>query len=122
MRTLRLPAMLCAVVIGLLGAVGTAAAAPCDGNEWQPTFVHDLQNGDGPWFVTPQLSFIKLRGNDQRAWTVHACELISTYSVRDRRGFTTCQDYTRIQCGCSRYIPGNATCAGFLQTHPRRVP
>lgn len=92
----------------------TAEAAPCNSNYWQPTFVHDLERPDGPWFVTPQGTFIKLRGNDENSWVNHACELIRAYGIRDRRGYTTCRQYTRIQCGCSRNIPGNSTCANFL--------
>lgn len=103
--------------IAVISCVNSAEAAPCDSNYWQPTFVHDLELPDGPWYVTPGGGFIKLCGTDGSTWVPHACELINTSGVRDIRGFTTCQDYTRIQCGCSRNIPGNTTCAGFLAGH-----
>jgi len=120
-RTWGAVAVLC-LAIGAPSNGSVAHAAPCDNNSWQPTFVHDLENEDGPWYVAPQITFTKLRGNDGASWIGHACELIRALGVRDQRGFTSCQDYTRIQCGCSRNIPGNSTCAGFLQSHPRRVP
>lgn len=111
---------LCLLFLMVFSGVSISEAAPCDSNYWQPTFVHDLENPDGPWYVTPQLTFIKLRGNEGRSWTIHACELIQSSGVRDSRGFTTCQDYTRIQCGCSRSIPGNSTCENFLRSHTQK--
>lgn len=107
--------------VAVILCVNSAEAAPCDSNYWQPTFVHDLEQPDGPWYVTPGGGFIKLCGTDGSTWVPHACELINTSGVRDLRGFTTCQDYTRIQCGCSRNIPGNTTCAGFLAGHSAQM-
>jgi hypothetical protein len=88
--------------------------AECRDNFWQPTFVHDIDRPDGPYYVMPNLQFVKLRGNGPE-WIAHACELIRAHGVRDLRGFTTCQEYTRIQCGCKRGVSeGNITCAKFL--------
>lgn len=91
---------------------GGALAAPCSDDRWQPTFVHDLEYPDGPWFVAGG-SFSQLQG-DSATWQRQACDLIGRYGLRDRRGFTTCQQYTDVQCGCSRGIRGNSTCANFL--------
>lgn len=109
------------ISLGMALSVITAApasAAPCTSDYWQPTFVHDLESEDGPWYVTSGLTFIKLRWEQVGGYVPHACELVrGPQDTRDQRGFTTCQDYTRIQCGCSRNIPGNRTCAAFLQFH-----
>jgi hypothetical protein len=107
------------LTVMLLSGAPAVQAAPCDSNFWQPTFVHDLDHPDGPWFVTPS-NFVKLQG-DSGTWVGQACDLIRTYRLRDDRGFTSCQDYTRVQCGCSRAIPGNSTCATFLAGHPAAV-
>ena len=107
----------------LFTGINTAQAAACTNNNWQPTFVHDLDNPDGPWYVTPNRQFIKLRIVDNRDWTPHACDLIARSGVRNRRGYTNCQQYTRVQCGCQREVSeGNATCATFLARHNRRIP
>ena len=108
---MRILPMLFGVLASLLGS--PLAAAPCDSDYWQPTFVHDLENEDGPWFVTRQGAFIKLQGASG-TWVTQACQMIESYGLRDRRGFTSCQEYTRVQCGCSRNIRGNTTCASFL--------
>jgi len=106
----------------LFAGMSTAEAAPCTNNNWQPTFVHDLDNPDGPWYVTPNRQFIKLRIVNNRNWTPHACDLIKRSGVRNRRGYTNCQQYTRVQCGCQRGVSeGNATCASFLARHNRRI-
>lgn len=87
----------------------------CRDNHWQPTFVHDLDRPDGPYYVMPTRDFIKLRGNTGAEWIAHACELIRAYGVRDPRGYRSCQQYTDIQCGCKRGLSeGNTTCAKFL--------
>lgn len=97
-------------------------ASPCTNNNWQPTFVHDLENEDGPWYVTSGMSFIQLRWVPEGGYVPHACELVpGPQATRNRRGFTTCREYTRIQCGCSRSIPGNDTCAAFLAWHTQKV-
>lgn len=92
--------------------------APCRDNSWQPTFVHDIDRPEpngAPFYVMPDGQFVKLRGNTVAEWTAHACELIQTYGVRDPRGYTNCQEYVRIQCGCQRGVSeGNSTCARFL--------
>ncbi|MBP7529636.1 MAG: hypothetical protein KA801_17070 [Syntrophorhabdaceae bacterium] len=105
--------LLCLGAILLIGLLSTAAyAGPCRGNGWQPTFVHDLITPDGPYYVMPNGSFVKLQGN----WTNHACSLIRSNGVRNSRGFTTCNEYTRIQCGCDAASRSNATCANFLRS------
>jgi hypothetical protein len=110
--------LVCGILIGCIS--GQVRADACNGNFWQPTFVHDLEQPDGPWFVMPDGRFTKLRG-DSNTWVAQSCDLIGKYSVRDQRGFTSCQDYTRVQCGCSRAVPGNSTCAAFLAAHPAPV-
>jgi hypothetical protein len=111
-----LASALAAVVVAT--GMGQVQAGPCSGNDWQPTFVHDLEKPDGPWFVNAGGGFTKLPGNSGTTWVPAACKLIATQGVRGTRGFTTCQDYTRIQCGCTRSDRSNSTCAAFLQTRP----
>jgi hypothetical protein len=93
----------------------------CLDNHWQPTFVHDVDRPEpsgAPFYVMPDGNFIKLRGNTGPEWIAHARELIQRYGVRDPRGFTTPEEYTRIQCGCRRGLSeGNNTCARFLAGH-----
>jgi len=114
--------MAAAVGVALTLAAG-AAAAPCANNNWQPTFVHDLDMEDGPYYVTADGNFLKLRWDQSRGFVPHACELLAGPDpLRDRRGFTSCQEYTRVQCGCSRNIPGNRTCAAFLRWHTAMTP
>lgn len=107
-------------LVALLAASSlvTATAAPCSGNSWQPTFVHDLERPDGPHFADARGSFIKLAGNSAASWVPEACRLIGSQGLRDRRGFTSCQEYTRVQCGCTRTDRSNTTCAAFLATRP----
>lgn len=100
------------------GTLVSAGAAPCSGNDWQPTFVHDLERPDGPWYVDSNGNFVKLPGNSATTWVPEACRLIADRGLRDRRGFTTCQDYTRVQCGCTRTDQSNNTCAAFLGRRP----
>lgn len=110
-----------AALVSLL--VSPLAAGPCRNDNWQPTFVHDLDNEDGPWYVTSGMSFVKLRAEANGSYVPHACELVrGPEDTRDRRGFTNCREYTRIQCGCSRKIPGNRTCAAFLRFHTTTPP
>jgi hypothetical protein len=115
---------LTAILVGavVVGLSARALAAPCSGNDWQPTFVHDLEKPDGPWFVMPGVSFVKLTGIIQNDWTPQACSMIGTNGLRDQRGFTTCQDYTRVQCGCTRSDLSNTTCGAFIGQHPNVVP
>jgi hypothetical protein len=97
----------------------SVVAAPCSGNDWQPTFVHDLDRADGgPWYVNAGGGFTKLPGDSGTTWVPAACNLINSQGLRDRRGFTTCQDYTRVQCGCRRADRSNTTCAAFLAGRP----
>ncbi len=106
----------------LLVFAAPLAASPCTNNNWQPTFVHDLENEDGPWFVTGGMTFVQLRWVPNGGYVPHACELVPDQRfTRNPRGFTNCQQYTRVQCGCSRAIPGNDTCAAFLRVHVARV-
>jgi hypothetical protein len=102
------------LVLALVASASPALADNCTGNAWQPTFVHDRENEDGPWFVFPRGGFKKLEGARQEEWSREACKLINKFGLRDARGFTTCEDYTRVQCGCSRADTSNATCAQFL--------
>jgi hypothetical protein len=118
MRTL-LRLLLAAIVVGALR--GAALAAPCSGNDWQPTFVHDVDQEDGPWYVMPGAGFVKLKGATSADWIPQACSLIQANGLRDQRGFTTCQDYTRVQCGCARADLSNSTCSAFIQQHPQKV-
>lgn len=106
------------VLIMTTATLVSAWAAPCSGNDWQPTFVHDLERPDGPWYVDRNGNFVKLPGNSGTAWVPEACRLIADGGLRDKRGFTICQDYTRIQCGCTRTDRSNTTCAAFLATRP----
>jgi hypothetical protein len=107
------------LIAALAAAPVAAVAAPCIDDRWQPTFVHDLENEDGPYYVNAGGGFTKLRWQADGGYVPHACELVKgPQDVRDVVGFTTCNEYTRIQCGCSRAMPGNRTCAAFLQWHP----
>ena len=111
------------LILMLLAGINTAEAAACTNNNWQPTFVHDLDNPDGPWYVMPNSQFIKLRIINNRDWTPHACDLIKRSGVRNLKGYTNCQQYTRVQCGCQRGVSeGNSTCASFLARHNNRIP
>ncbi len=92
--------------------VGPAAASPCRNNTWQPTYVHDLINVDGvPYYVMPDGSFVPLTGDWASQSGPGMCCL---FGVRDRTGFTSCFEYTRIQCGCDRQSLVNDTCRRFL--------
>lgn len=88
-------------------------ASPCRQNDWQPTYVHDLTNPNdsGPYYVMPGGRFVALTGD----WTNQSGPgMCCLYGVRDRRGFTDCQNYTRVQCGCDRESLVNDTCRRFL--------
>ena len=91
--------------------------AECRDNNWQPTFVHDVDKPDGPYYVLPNNGgFVKLRGNSSADWIAHARELIQAYGVRDPQGYTRPEEYVRVQCGCKRGISeGNSTCAQFMR-------
>lgn len=93
--------------------------AECRDDSWHPTFVHDVDRPEpngAPFYVLPNnQGFVKLRGDTVAEWKAHARELIQSYGVRDPRGYTTPEDYPRIQCGCKRrFSEGNSTCARFL--------
>ncbi|WP_299881713.1 hypothetical protein [uncultured Cocleimonas sp.] len=106
----------------LFTGINTAEAAACTNNNWKPTFVHDLNNPDGPWYAVNG-QFIKVRIKDNWDWRPHACRLINQYGIRDRAGYTNCQEYTRIQCGCKRGLSErNSTCASFLSWHNKKSP
>lgn len=110
-----------AVAVLSLAGVQAAQAEACRNNGWQPTFVHDLDLPDGPWYVTPGGQFAHMKITQSQSWTPHACDLIRQGGVRDRLGYTTCQDYTRVQCGCQRGLSeANQTCAAFLSLHTRQ--
>jgi hypothetical protein len=84
----------------------------CTDDHWQPTFVHERAV---PYYVMKDGGFVKLRGNTEAEWVAHACELIARHDVRDRRGFTTCQEYKNIQCTCQRGASeGCSTCRRFF--------
>lgn len=98
------------VVIALVAV--PVGASPCRDNTWQPTYVHDLVNGDPtPYYVMPDGTFVALTGDWANQSGPGMCCL---YGVRDRTGFTRCLDYTRVQCGCDRESLGNDTCRRFL--------
>ncbi len=109
------------MVLVLFLGITSVQAGSCRNNNWQPTFVHDMNNEDGPWYVSSSGQFVKLRIVNNRDWRPHACELIRRGGVRNRKGYTTCQQYTRIQCGCKRGVSErNSTCARFLRFHNSR--
>ena len=105
--------MPCAIYLLLLGLIWVvpAEAGPCRHNDWQPTYVHDLLNPDVPYYVMPDGSFVALTGDWESQSGPGMCCL---YGVRDRRGFTNCFEYTRIQCGCDMESLVNDTCRRFL--------
>lgn len=89
----------------------------CTDNHWQPTFVHEPSHPRGahPHYVMPNGAFVRLRGNSAPEWVAHAAELIKQHGLRDRRGFTTPEQYTNVQCTCQRGASeGNTTCASFF--------
>lgn len=103
-------------VLFLMQIPAPAVASPCRGSGWQPTFVHDVRPGaadPGPYYVMPNGTFVRLREGD---YVNHACQLISQFGLRDRRGFTNCQNYTRVQCGCDNRSMRNNNCARFLRS------
>ena len=107
----------------LLGGVQNVHAEACRGGGWQPTFVHDLDFPDGPWFVLGNGGFEQTILSASRSYVPHACDQINAYGIRDRTGFTNCQQYTRIQCGCRRgYSESKPACARFLRTHTSAQP
>lgn len=101
-------------VVALLcgGLGGQASAGPCRDNNWQPTFVHDLiKPAATPFYVMPNGSFVPVNP----PFEVNGPALCEQHGVRDRRGFTTCREYVRVQCGCDANSAGNSTCARFFQ-------
>ncbi|MBT5228977.1 MAG: hypothetical protein HOM11_01750 [Methylococcales bacterium] len=109
------------VFMGSMLAMQNASAAACSGGGWTPTFVHDLDNPDGPWFVLAGGGFERVILSRAGSYTPHACDQIRAYGVRNRRGFTNCQAYTRVQCGCRRGLSeSKPACARFLRTHTSR--
>jgi len=102
-----------------LSFTGSANAAPCEDNYWQPTFVHDLVGGySGPYYVHSSSGpFERLEGSSQRDWGNMACMLIDMYGIRDKRGYDGCSGskYTLIQCGCNSKSKSNTTCANFIR-------
>ncbi len=98
---------------------GVARASECTDDGWQPTYVHDLIAPDGPYYVMPNGAFVQLTGD----WTNQSGPgMCCLYGVRDARGFTTCFEYTRVQCGCGASSWGNSTCAAFLTMKGYRRP
>ena len=109
--------------LGLIASAQHANAEACRGSGWTPTFVHDLDNPDGPWFVLANGGFERVILSSSRSYTPHACDQINAYGIRDRTGYTNCQQYTRIQCGCRRgYSESKPACARFMRTHTSRQP
>lgn len=103
-------AFLVASLVSVVFAVA-AWAAPCRDNSWQPTYVHDLICDDGiPYYVKPNGSFAEV----SHPYDANGPLFCEAEGVRDRRGFTTCKDYTRVQCGCDVMSWENSTCAAFL--------
>ena len=100
------------LLVIVLGAI-QAGSSPCRDNSWQPTYVHDLINNDGiPYYVMPDGSFVALTGDWANQSGPGMCCL---YGVRDRTGFTSCLEYTRVQCGCDAQSLENSTCRRFLE-------
>lgn len=97
----------------LLGWSVPGLTSPCRDDNWQPTYVHDLVSNDPvPYYVMPDGSFVALTGD----WSTQSGPgMCCLYGVRDRRGFTDCQHYTRVQCGCDRQSVRNRTCRRFLE-------
>lgn len=95
-------------------------AGPCRSSYWLPTFVHDLRPGyyPGPYYVNPNKTFTLLK-NINGSYVQNACELIQRFGIRDQQGFTDCQNYTRIQCGCDTQSYSNPVCSAFLKNHDR---
>jgi len=68
-----------------------------------------------PTMSCQQPRFREAARNSGPEWIAHARELIQAQGVRDPTGYTTPEEYTRIQCGCKRGLSeGNSTCARFL--------
>jgi hypothetical protein len=111
------------ILAALIAFAGPVASSPCTNNNWQPTFVHDLEFPDGPWHVGSQGSFTQLEWSANGGYVPHACRLVpDKNATRNPRGWTSCSEYMRVQCGCSRSIPGNSTCAAFLAGHTVAIP
>ena len=100
--------------LALMSGAAPAGASPCRSNNWQPTFVHDLRPGydAGPYYVLPGRGFVRLQEGN---YVGDACSYIEQFGLRDQRGYTDCQSYTRVQCGCDEASRANATCDRFLQ-------
>ena len=114
--------VLSVILASLIGVLVTnAQASPCRNNQWQPTFVHDLISPDGPYYVMRNGSFVSL-GRSSEEWIDRACSLINKHGVRNRSGFTNCQSYTRIQCGCDDTSRSNSTCSRFLKYKGHQKP
>ncbi|MBL8705105.1 MAG: hypothetical protein JNM30_09690, partial [Rhodospirillales bacterium] len=76
-----------AVAAAAMMLASGAMAGPCTNNNWQPTFVHDLDMEDGPYYVTADINFLKLRWEQAGGFVPHACELIrGPQDLRNRRG------------------------------------
>ncbi len=111
------------VLAGNFLVMSEANAAACRGGGWQPTFIHDLDNPDGPWFVRPDGTFERVILSSSNSFVPHACDLIGAFGLRDRRGYTNCQNYTRVQCGCRRgYSESKPACGRFLSWHTSIQP
>lgn len=94
-------------------------AATCTDDDWQPSLVYDFDNHDGVYYVTKSGEFQKLQWRPESGYRSAVCSVVrGPQDLRDSRDFTTCEEYTRFQCGCSREVPGNSTCAAFLKWHP----
>lgn len=112
-----------AYVMALLLLAGQIYASECVNDYWAPTFVHDVDIPDGPYYVPPYGAPIKLQGYTQQEWTSQACQFIQQYGLRNRNGFTDCYNYTRVQCGCKRGLSeGNSTCRAFLASRTPANP
>nr|WP_320009411.1 hypothetical protein [uncultured Desulfobulbus sp.] len=123
MKKLVYAALVLAVLIGVFSNVPISHAEACRGGGWQPTFVHDLDNPDGPWYVLSNGGFERVILSASGSYVPHACDQIKAYGLRDRRGFTNCMSYTRVQCGCRRgYSESKPACARFLRTHTSVQP
>ena len=120
--------------ISLLTVSSNSFAGACKSNSWTPTFVHDndcqgekkYTNGrksscyGGPYYVKKSGSgytFIKLKGYRNKEWKNQACKLIKKYGLRNSKGYTSCQNYTRVQCSCyKRHKNKSNVCRAFLNS------
>jgi hypothetical protein len=123
MQRFRNSILILAALTVTLPGIQEAHAEACRGRGWTPTFVHDLDHPDGPWFNLGSGRFERTILSASGSYVPHACDQIRAYGIRDYTGYTDCQHYTRIQCGCRRgYSETKPACAQFLRQHTSAQP